>query len=129
MKKTTLVLGASLNSSRYSNKAVRSLKIKSHNIIAVGLKSGEIQGVEVQSTKDYFTADKIAREVGTIDTVTLYISPKHQYQYIDYLIALKPRRIIFNPGTENIAFYDQLKKANIQFEVACTLVLLATNQY
>jgi len=64
-----------------------------------------------------------------IDTVTLYLSSKRQKEYYDYIILLHPKRIIFNPGTENPEFYQILKENNIDFEVACTLTLLATNQY
>ena len=64
-----------------------------------------------------------------IDTVSLYLNPKAQKEYYDYIISLKPRRVIFNPGTENEEFYELLKVNNIAFEESCTLVLLATNQY
>ena len=64
-----------------------------------------------------------------VDTVTLYINPTVQREYYDYIISLHPRRVIFNPGTENPEFYTLLEENDIQYEVACTLVLLATNQY
>ena len=62
-------------------------------------------------------------------TIQLYLNSKNQQEYYDYIISLKPRRVVFNPGTENPEFYEILKQNNIDFEVACTLVLLATNQY
>ena len=64
-----------------------------------------------------------------VDTVTLYLNPKAQQEYYDYILSLKPRRVIFNPGTENPELYKILEANNIKYEVACTLVLLATNQY
>ena len=64
-----------------------------------------------------------------IDTVTLYLNPKNQEQYYEYMIGLNPSRIIFNPGTENPDFYAMLRKNNIDYEVACTLVLLSIGQY
>ncbi|WP_274971940.1 CoA-binding protein, partial [Zunongwangia profunda] len=62
-------------------------------------------------------------------TVTLYVGPKNQPEYYDYLVALNPKRVIFNPGTENPELYGVLEKNNIKFQNACTLVLLGTNQY
>ena len=64
-----------------------------------------------------------------VDTVSLYLNPKRQEEYYEYIVSLQPRRVIFNPGTENDAFYELLRKKNIAFEESCTLVLLATNQY
>ena len=64
-----------------------------------------------------------------IDTVTLYLNPKRQQEYYDYIISLHPKRVIFNPGTENPEFYELLRNKKIEVEVACTLVLLGTNQY
>ena len=64
-----------------------------------------------------------------IHTVSLYIGPQHQIKYYDYIIGLKPQRVVFNPGTENQIFYDLLSNAGVFFEESCTLVLLSTNQY
>ena len=64
-----------------------------------------------------------------ITTVTLYLNPKRQEEYYDYILSLKPQRVIFNPGTENPDLYKILRENNIENEVACTLVLLGTNQY
>ena len=65
-----------------------------------------------------------------IDTVTLYLNPKRQEEYYDYIISLQPRRVIFNPGTENMEFIKLLKNNQIESEIACTLVLLSTtSQY
>jgi len=118
--KKTLVLGASLKSDRYSNLAVKRLVDAKIQTEAFGLRNGRINGVAVQTNFDEFQ---------NIDTVTLYLNPKRQKQYYEHILALKPRRVIFNPGTENPEFYQLLKSNNIIVEVACTLVLLATNQY
>lgn len=116
----TLVIGASLNEDRYSNKAVRLLTEYQHEVVAFGLKSGVITGVSIDSElKNY----------ENIDTVTLYINPERQKDFYHYIISLKPRRVIFNPGTENDEFQELLTKERIFFEEACTLVLLRTNQF
>lgn len=116
----TLVIGATINKDRYAYKAIQSLINKSHQVVAIGAKEGMALDVKIETTKFPFKG---------IDTVTLYLNPKNQEEYYDYIISLKPRRVIFNPGTENPEFYEILKQNNIEFEVACTLVLLATNQY
>ena len=120
MNKKTLVLGASLKEVRYSNIAIHRLIAKGHEIKAFGLRQGEVNGI---------TIDTELINYQDIDTVTLYLNPKRQEAYYNYIIGLKPKRVIFNPGTENAEFYSLLKENNIDFEVACTLVLLATNQY
>ena len=120
MSKKTLVLGASLKSERYSNIAINRLVNYNHETLAFGLREGEVAGISIDvELKDY----------KDVDTVTLYLSPKRQQQYYDYIIGLKPSRVIFNPGTENPEFYELLKAKNINYEAACTLVLLGTNQY
>lgn len=116
----TLVIGATTNKDRYAYKAIQSLINKSHQVVAIGAKEGMALDVKIETKKVLFKG---------IDTVTLYLNPKNQEEYYDYIISLKPRRIIFNPGTENPEFYERLKQNNIEFEVACTLVLVATNQY
>ena len=120
MNKKTLVIGVSLSSDRYSNLAVQ--RLVAHNIEtkAFGLKSGVVAGVEV---------DTELQPYEDIHTVSLYLNPLNQKPFYDYIIALKPQRVIFNPGTENPKFYELLKTENIFFESACTLVLLSTNQY
>lgn len=120
MKKKTLVMGASLNPSRYSNLAINRLVNYGHEVEAVGLKKGVVAGVDITDEKEEFQ---------NIDTVTLYLNAKRQQEYYDYVVSLKPKRVIFNPGTENPEFYEILRKNNIEVEVACTLVLLGTNQY
>lgn len=120
MKKTTLVLGASLKPERYSNMAINKLRNYNHEVKAFGLKEGEVNSI---------TIDIELLEYNAIDTVTMYLNPKRQEAYYNYIIGLKPNRVIFNPGTENPELYKLLSENNIEFEVACTLVLLTTGQY
>lgn len=116
----TLVIGASTNPERYSFKAINSLLNHNHSVVAIGQKIGEVSGVKIQ-TKQI--------PLKNIDTVTLYINAKNQRDYYNYILQLQPKRVIFNPGTENPEFYQLLKANSIKVEEACTLVLLATNQY
>ena len=120
MKNVTLVIGASTNPNRYSNIAIRRLIDKKIKIAALGIRIGTVFGVVIDAEK---------QDYKNIDTVTLYLNPKRQEQYYDYIINLNPRRVIFNPGTENMEFVKLLKDNNIASEIACTLVLLSTNQY
>ncbi len=116
----TLVIGASLKPNRYSNRAVTSLVDNGIDTVAFGLKAGYIKGVKVETNLDNFT---------NIDTISLYLGKDNQVQYYDAILKIKPRRILFNPGTENPEFYKTLKTNNIAYEEACTLVLLSTKQY
>ncbi|WP_067028720.1 CoA-binding protein [Allomuricauda sp. CP2A] len=118
--KTTLVFGASSNPARYSNLAIRRLVENGVETTAFGVSGGTVSGVQIK--------DNLA-EFQNINTITLYLNPKNQKEYYQKIIDLKPKRVIFNPGTENPEFYELLKNAGIEVEVACTLVLLATGQY
>jgi len=118
--KKTLVIGSSENPDRYSNKAIKALVSLNHEVVAIGLRAGEVTGVSFDSEKKAFE---------NVDTVTLYVGPQNQPEYYNYIIRLKPQRVIFNPGTENPEFINQLKASGIYPEIACTLVLLATGQY
>lgn len=120
MSKKTLVIGASLKPSRYSNLAINRLKSYNHDVKAFGLRSGEVNGVKI---------DTELMPYKSIDTITLYLNPKRQEPYYDYIMGLRPKRVIFNPGTENPYFYAQLREQNIEVEVGCTLVMLSTGQY
>lgn len=119
-KNKTLVIGASTNPSRYSNMAINRLLLFKKGVRALGLRKGVVNGIEIETEKVEFD---------DVDTVTLYIGPQNQSEYYDYVVSLHPRRVIFNPGTENIAFYQILDKAGIAHFEACTLVLLNTGQY
>lgn len=120
MNKKTLVLGASLKPNRYSNYAIQRLVANGFEVVAFGLRDGEVSGIKI---------DTELLPYKDINTVTLYLNPKRQKDYYDYIVSLKPKRVIFNPGTENPEFYTILKENSIEFEAACTLVLLSTNQY
>jgi len=118
--KKTLVLGASDNPSRYSYLAVNRLKSHGHPVVAIGKKNSIVAGVPIEKEK---------KDWKDVDTVTLYLNPTHQQQYYDYILSLKPRRIIFNPGAENDELADLAVKNGIKPMEACTLVLLSTDQY
>ena len=118
--KKTLVLGASENTDRYANMAILKLISKDQSVVAIGQRVGEVAGIKIQTKQVPFT---------NIDTVTLYLNSTRQRDYYNYIISLEPKRVIFNPGTENPEFYQLLRSNNIKVEVACTLVLLGTNQY
>lgn len=116
------MIGASEKTERYANKAIRSLLSHGHEVIALGKRKGEVLHIPIQTDKD-------AIQIADLDTVTLYVSPKYQTEYIDWIIAQKPKRVIFNPGTENPLFAEKLKTAGIEAIEACTLVLLSLNHY
>ncbi|MBK7129453.1 MAG: CoA-binding protein [Crocinitomicaceae bacterium] len=110
-----LVLGASTNPERYSNKAIHLLLDCGFEVFAIGNKTGQVRGVEISKEKIYPTS---------MDTVTLYLSAKNQTEWMDYIMSLKPIRVVFNPGAENPAFEKLLREHQIQTEEACTLVML-----
>ena len=118
--KKTLVLGATTKPDRYAFKAISMLVDKGHSVLALGQNAGEVAGIKIQTK---------AIPLKNIDTVTLYLNPTRQRDYYNYIVEAKPKRVIFNPGTENPEFYQLLKLNDIKVEVACTLVLLSTNQY
>lgn len=120
MEKKTLVLGASDNEERYSNMAVKKLVTHNHPVVAIGRKNTSINGVKV--TKELVQA-------AGIDTVTLYLNPTAQKEYYNYILSVKPKRIIFNPGTENDELVELAAAQNIETIEACTLVMLNTGQY
>lgn len=118
--KKTLIIGASPDPSRYAYKAAHMLKGRGHQIVNVGIKTGEVAGVDIEKP-NHIHHD--------IDTITLYIGPPTQPQYFDYIVATNPKRVVFNPGTENRELQRILDANNIEYTEACTLVLLATGQY
>jgi uncharacterized protein len=119
-KKKTLVLGASPNPARYSYLAVESLTTRQHPVVAIGKRKGQIDEVEITTEHN---------SIPDIDTVTLYLNPMNQKEYYDYIISLHPKRIIFNPGSENPELRKLAKENGIETMEACTLVLLSTGQY
>lgn len=118
--KKTLVIGASENQERYAFKAITALRKNNIETVAIGLKKGTVAGVDFHLPGTKFE---------NIDTVTLYIGPRIQPEYYDYIISLHPRRVIFNPGTENPEFYKLLALNDIEVEESCTLVMLRTGLF
>lgn len=121
-KKKTVIVGASSNSGRYAQIAARMLKEYDHPIIPLGLREGEVLGETILDIKK-------KPDLREVDTITLYVSPKHQLGWYDYLLSLNPKRIIFNPGTENPDFMEMAKAKDIEAVTGCTLVMLRSNQY
>ena len=121
MPKTTAIIGASANPKRYSYLAAHLLKENGHPIVPLGIKEGKVaeQGIIRQWPE----------HIEGLDTITLYIGPQHQPEHYAYILGLKPKRIIFNPGTENPELSALAAIQGIQTEEACTLVLLRTDQY
>lgn len=120
-KETVVIIGASNNPERYSHRALLMLRKHGHEVVPVHPKLAEIEGIPV-------VAD-VSLIAGPVDTVTMYVGAAISSGLQDKLIALKPRRIIFNPGAENAPLADALQKAGIACEEACTLVLLNTGQF
>jgi uncharacterized protein len=118
--KLTVVIGASENPERYSNMAVIKLLKYAHPVQAIGLKAGIINTTTIQTQLIVFD---------NVDTVTLYVGPQNQSNYASYIIALNPKRVIFNPGTENPELQAHLQAAGINFIEACTLVMLSSGLY
>jgi len=120
MKKTTVILGASPKSDRYSYLATERLKNHGHPVFAVGQREGNINETPISTELPENTE---------IDTVTLYLNPTNQQAWYQRILDLRPNRIIFNPGTENPEFEKMASESGIETTVACTLVLLASDQY
>lgn len=119
-KKKTLVLGASANPSRYSHLALQRLQSHQHPVVAIGKNKGMVDNIVIETEK---------RPLKDVDTVTVYLNPLNQKEYYDYILSLKPQRIIFNPGAENEELAKLASDKGIMPVEACTLVMLATNQY
>ena len=118
--KKTLVLGATPNSGRYAYLAANRLVKAGHDIINVGIKKGEVAGVPIEPAEDIHE---------DVDTITLYVGPQNQPPLYDYILNTHPKRIIFNPGTENSELRRMANEKGIETEYACTLVLLSIGQY
>jgi hypothetical protein len=118
--KKTLVLGASDNPARYSFRAAHMLKNHGHEVVPVGIRKGQVAGMDIHTDRP---------EAQDVDTVTLYVGPQNQPAWYDYILDLKPKRILFNPGTENPELERLAQQRGIQTEEACTLVLLSIGQY
>jgi len=122
MNKKTVIIGATTNPSRYAYLAAGMLTEYKHEIVPIGLKKGEVYGKQILLINE-------RPLVNDVDTVTLYIGPQHQPEHYDYILSLKPKRVIFNPGTENEEFEKLLATAGTETLQACTLVMLRSHQY
>ncbi|MCA6435155.1 MAG: CoA-binding protein [Bacteroidota bacterium] len=120
MNKPTVIIGASPKSDRYSYLATKKLKEHGHTVYPIGITEGDIEGTTILTHRAI---------LNNVHTITLYINPSHQENWLPYLLTLKPQRIIFNPGTENPILYPILEENGIEYTEACTLVLLSLNQY
>jgi len=118
--KKTLIIGASENKNRYSNLAIQKLRSFDYEVFAIGKVCGKVADVLIVDELPFLE---------NINTVSLYINPIIQREYYGYILSLKPKRIIFNPGTENVEFEQIAKDNGIHALEACTLVLLSINQY
>jgi predicted CoA-binding protein len=125
MHKKTLILGATPNPSRYAYIAAGMLSQYGHPFVPVGIKKGEVLGQKILSGQE--AAQQL--QSGDIHTVTLYLTPQRQEEWYDFLLELKPKRIIFNPGTENPTLAERAQAQGIETVEACTLVMLRTGQY
>jgi predicted CoA-binding protein len=120
MSKKTLVLGASDNPARYSNLAIHRLRNKEHPVVAIGKRNSFVDDVQIGPEKTDWK---------DIDTILFYLNPSNQKQYYEYVLSLKPKRIIFSPGAENGELEKSAKNMGIEVLEACPLVLLSTGQY
>jgi len=118
--KKTLVLGASLNPDRYSYKVIKKLRKNGFEVVALGLKAGEVEGVIIDTER---------KQYSNIHTITLYLGEQNQTDYYDYIISLNPQRVIFNPGTYNEELIEILQKNNIPFVTECTLIMLSYGDF
>jgi len=115
-----VIIGASDNSNRYSYIAANRLVAHGHEVVPIGIKKGRVAGLDI-------ITDHPALE--QVDTITMYINPQRQLAYYDYILSLHPKRVIFNPGTENDELEEMLQQQGIQTMEACTLVMLSTGQF
>jgi len=120
--KKTVIIGATTNPSRYAYLASEMLSEYKHEIVPVGIKAGEVFGKSILDIRKKPSVEEV-------DTVTLYIGPQHQDEWYDYIFSLKPKRIIFNPGTENPEFEKRAENLGIEAVEGCTLVMLRSSQY
>ena len=118
--KKTVVIGASPNESRYSNMATQRLLNNNHEVVPLGIREGKIANLDIITERP---------ELSDIHSVTMYVGKQRQADWYDYILSLNPKRVIFNPGTENAEFAQILREKNIEVVENCTLVMLATSQF
>jgi predicted CoA-binding protein len=115
-----LVLGASPNPSRFSNKAVSSLIYHNYDVVAVGFRKGIIDGLKILTGMPH---------IGNVHTILLYMGPFRQKEFYNYILDLKPARIIFNPGTENSELAQIAENKNITVINNCALVMIDSGTF
>ena len=118
--KKTLILGASLDSNRYANKAMKLMVNNGLHVVGIGIRKGNIEGAEIITEQKPFER---------IHTISIYLHPRNHISYYQYIIDLKPKRVIFNPGSENKKLEDLLRSSNIPFEHSCSIVLLNLGKF
>lgn len=116
----TVIFGASLNPKRYSNIVIHHLRAKKYSCIGLGLRPGKVLDVEIHS---------FGTSIKDVHTITMYMNAKRQADYIEEILELSPKRIIFNPGAENPILYKMAVEKGIEVENACSLVLLSRGMY
>lgn len=118
--KKTLVLGASPNPARVSHTAVHRLQSRGYEVVALGVRDGTIDGVDIQLGRPEFE---------DVHTISLYLNPQRQREYYDYILRLRPERLVFNPGTENPELMKLAREQGIDVSIGCMLVMLAVGDY
>jgi len=121
MEKTTVVLGASPKPDRFAYKAVRSLQRRNIPVIAIGRKDTDLDGIKIRKGKP--------TDIGPVHTVTLYLNPRNQEEYHDYILSLEPKRIIFNPGTRHPEFAQRARDKGIEVVEGCMLIMLNSSKF
>ena len=122
MSKKTVIIGATPDRSRYAYLAAQMLNEYDHEIVPLSIKTGAVFGKEILDLRK-------RPAIADVDTVTLYIGTRHQPEWHDYILSLKPKRIIFNPGTENYELAKKAEEQGIEAVEGCTLVMLRSRQY
>ena len=120
--KKTVIIGATPNTARYAYMAAERLTENHHEIVPVGIKKGALFGKTILPIREH-------PPINEVHTITLYLGPRHQPEYYEYLLGLKPARIIFNPGTENPEFMTMAEKQGIEVVEGCTLVMLSVGNF
>ncbi|MEN8248227.1 MAG: CoA-binding protein [Bacteroidota bacterium] len=120
--KKTLIVGATPNTSRYAYMAAERLSDHEHEIVPIGIKKGAVFGKEILPIREF-------PDIEDVHTITMYVGARHQSEYYKYLLGLKPKRMIFNPGTENYEFMNMAEEQGIEVVTGCTLVMLGVGNY
>lgn len=120
-KRRVVVLGASQKPERYSNMAINRLMEAGHEVIPIHPALERIGELKVLPS--------LAEVEGEVDTLTIYLSPRLSSEMADAIAAVRPGRVIFNPGTENAPLEAELNSRGIPTLHACSLVLLSTGQF